>query len=139
MTFEFAKSQIKRMGGLDDFPAFAPEAEDELALVAAKRANSETHLRATVDEILAGWTKCPKPSELRAMLDRNRVEHVIASCSDCNGSGWRIVSNGHSTGAERCPCGSVPAPPGVTPALGKPEKRKPSTGLNPVDPAEWLQ
>lgn len=109
----FLERQIRRMAGLDDFPKFAPEAEGELVLIAAKYARSEAHLHGVINEIMAVWTKCPKPAELRAQLDLGRGEFVNADCLLCRGSGWRIVEKDGQSGAARCQCGSVPAAPGA--------------------------
>lgn len=108
----FRLEQIRRMAGLDKYPAFAPEAIAELGIVAGKFGRSEAHIRGVIDEIMAVWTQCPKPSELRALLDRDRQEKVNLNCRDCQGSGWKIVVTGETSGAMRCGCGSVPRPPG---------------------------
>lgn len=132
----FREKQIRRMAGLDNFPKFEPEAEGELTIVAGKFGRSEAHLRGVIDEVMATWTKCPKPSELRNLLDRDRAELVDVNCKLCRGSGWRIVERGDVSGAERCRCGSIPRPPGES----VPDTaRRSSDGLAKVSDKDLIQ
>ena len=114
------EEQIRRMGGLDGYPAFEPGGYAELVRIAGKFSRSESHLSAVMDEIMETMTKCPKPAELRALLDLGRPEPVVhRDCANCGGSGWMIVANG---GAARCPCGSRPLPPSADAPYDKREK-----------------
>jgi hypothetical protein len=99
------QEQIKRMGGLDNYPSFEPGAFAELVRVAGKHARSEEHLVSIMDEIMENYIKCPKPLELKALLEVGKPAFVKQDCPDCAGSGWTYAKNG---GAMRCPCGSVP-------------------------------
>jgi hypothetical protein len=69
------------------------------------------------------------------MLQRDREEVVNLNCSDCAGSGWKIVDKDGTSGAERCHCGSVPPAPGIAPP-GK--SRQPSRGLLRVAKIHFL-
>ncbi len=138
---EFLGKMVRRMAGLDDFPKFQPEAEGELVLICAKFARSEAHLRGVIDEVMEVFTKCPKPSELRALLDRDRQEKVVPNCIHCHGSGWRIVERDGKSGAARCHCGSVPRAPGE--AVETPDRRAPGhssdlTGFSGFDFSEYF-
>lgn len=115
ITQKFAEKQVKRLAGLDDFPRFAPEAEAELVIMARKYGRSDAHVLAVFDEVMCVYTKCPKPSELRHLLDRDRGEFSDVNCIFCAGSGWKIVEKEGISGAMRCSCGSVPVRTGTTP------------------------
>jgi len=119
MTQEFVRGQIRRMASLDGFPAFYPEAVGELVIFSAKHGRSEEHLTGVIDKIMSEWTKCPKPCELRTLLDVGKPQIVKLDCPECEGSGWRMHRNG---GAERCPCGSRPLPPSDDIVYDKREK-----------------
>lgn len=152
IDLKFREKQIRRMAGLDKYPKFEPEAEGELTIVAGRFGRSEAHLRGVIDEIMAVWTIAPKPSELRAMLDKDRTELVDVNCPHCHGSGWRIVERADASGATRCRCGSVPAPPSesrfhpdhypsrsdgtVSPMISA---GKELVKLTPVDEDDWIQ
>lgn len=110
MTEEFLDLQIRRMGGLDGYPTFEPGGYAELVRIAGKFGRSEAHLRAIMDEVIDTWTKCPKPSELRAMLEAGKPPSPVKiDCPNCEGSGWRLTENAAGlTGATRCECGTAP-------------------------------
>ncbi len=129
ITQKFAEKQVRRLGGLDDFPKFAPDAEAELVIMARKYGRSDAHVLAAFDEIISGWTKCPKPSELRHLLDRDRGEFSDVNCIFCAGSGWKIVEKEGISGAARCSCGSIPVRTGTTPPEA-PRKRSGGAGAS---------
>ncbi len=109
---QFRWDQVRRMAGLDGYPKKEPEAEAELVIVAGKVGRSEAHLQGVIDEVMAVWTKCPKPAELRGLLLMAQHSFRDMDCTFCGGSGWRIVERESVSGAERCACGSVPLPSG---------------------------
>lgn len=133
----FAFKQIRRMGGLDGYPRYEPEALAEITTLAGRLARSEDHLRAVIDGIIELATVFPKPSELRKLLDRGREETVNLSCPLCGGSGWKIVERDGVSGAARCVCGSVPRPPGESP-FSIPNERRTSGGLTKIEEKDWL-
>lgn len=126
VDFEVAKKQISRLAGLDDYPQYYPEAEIELVRIAMRYAASEAHLESTINEVCEVWLNCPKPAELRGMLQRERQEFVNRACPHCAGSGWKIVERKGISGVARCPCGSIPRDPGIVLAD---TRRGSSTGL----------
>jgi len=138
ISLDFREQQICRMGGLDDFPKFQPEAEGELVIVAGRFGRSEAHLRGVIDEIMAVWTKCPKPAELRALLDRDREEKVDVNCPLCQGSGWKIIEVEGNSGAARCHCGSIPRPPGGSLPYADKRHFGHSSDLKRVEPGDLI-
>jgi len=121
---DFTEKQIRRFGGLDDYPRWSPEGEAELVIVGRKFSRCEAHLQTIADEVIAIWTKCPKPSELRSLLERDHSDFVDPQCVFCAGSGWKIVEKDGVSGAARCPCGSVPPRPGLAPPWPEEDTRK---------------
>ncbi len=58
-------------------------------------------------------------------------------CPFCAGSGWRIVEQDGVSGAERCPCGTVPLPSGRAVPYRKVRREK-GDGLAQVK-IDWIQ
>jgi len=117
----YAKAQVKRLAGLDFFPA-EPAAVRELVSALAP-AKSESLARICIDSFLAEMTQCPKPAEIRRVLFDISVEKEWqpadekerSRCERCNGSGWvhevRVIRAPHygphgskNLYAMRCPC-----------------------------------
>jgi hypothetical protein len=105
ISLEIREKQIRRMGGLDNYPSFEPGGYAELVRIAGKYGRSPEHLIAIMDEITENYMKCPKPLEFKALLEVGKPAFVKRDCQDCSGSGWKYANNG---GVMRCPCGSVP-------------------------------
>ena len=106
IDFVFCETQIKRLAQKKGFPFSQPEAEAELARVAAIYGASTVHVRDTITAISEDWERCPEPADLRRLL-RESAPRPIESCTACKGTGW--IHHIQKTDAEqlssaRCSC-----------------------------------
>lgn len=91
----YARQQIRRLSGLSFFPT-DPVAVKEMVVALRDVAKDEAAARATVDELLAAATECPKPAEIRRAVhargaadakDYNKPQPT--KCGKCDDSGFK--------------------------------------------------
>lgn len=91
-----AAGQVERLCGLDFFPK-EKAARKEL-LLAAQSADSEEILKMAVADWVAERGQCPKPSELRRVINslNEKFHTAVAKCSICFGAGvvtiWKLIT-----------------------------------------------
>ncbi len=105
---EFAKSQIRRLAGLEFFPQ-VPEAAAEM-LKALMAAPDEVAAERFVSDWLRENDRAPKPSRIYGAfrpepgaLPEYKPATEIA-CLLCADSGYRIIERGGITAATPCAC-----------------------------------
>lgn len=101
-----AARQLERLAGLDFFPRDAP-AKKELRL-AIECALTEALAAAVVSDWLAESNICPKPAEIRRMINSKQEQALEQrrNCPKCEGVGaitvWKLITyNGNSLSIRR--------------------------------------
>ena len=101
-----AARQLERLSGLDFFPREAP-AKKELRL-AIECAITEQIAASVVSEWLAESNTCPKPAEIRRLINSRQedIREQRRNCPECDGTGfvtvWKLLTyNGNSYNVRR--------------------------------------
>jgi len=92
---QFALEQIRRMGGLNNYPLHEEPAVTEL-IETAMTAETEAACRFAVDALLRDSDDCPTPAQLgrlirlenERILERSVESHKKAKCPLCGGTGY---------------------------------------------------
>ena len=87
-----ATNEVQRMAQLESYPRWDDAARAEL-ITAAQSARSLDSLATVVEGIMRNSTQCPRPSELRQLLNPPAAWRPSAAkrCAVCNGTGWEII------------------------------------------------
>lgn len=113
ITEAFAKKQLERLSGLDQFPK-QPAAVREL-IMALMVAEIDSVAIGIIDYIIGHTSsenpRCPLPADIRRLAyDANEraTERRGRGCRACDFTGWRQVIRGMYSGVQRCECQAEP-------------------------------
>lgn len=95
VDYQFATEQLRRMGGLNNYPLHDAPAINEL-VETAMTAETEAACRFAVDALLRDSDDCPTPAQLgrvirlenERILERSTEAHKKAKCPLCGGTGF---------------------------------------------------
>lgn len=99
-TEKHCSRQVRRMGGLDGYPA-ETEARVELVVALVEACGSDEHATRVISAVMAECTRTPKPADLRAMARSLAEERARSGCERCI-EGW--VYDAARGGVRRCEC-----------------------------------
>lgn len=105
ITRRFAAKQIGRLRGR----MYDPQESQLDDLIDALMAGAESpeHATEAIDKLADDSIgECPTRADINRVLHETRrtERRPLAECSQCGGSGWRIMEKRGVSGAEKCDC-----------------------------------